>query len=267
MTRSMAQSARYSSRLPPSRRTPLKRRSNHTINNSDRAWTMGIVIPTHGPEDWQQLLAEPDKHWRTGYSARSLAYSWEEAQSRPSGMPTEVESALAQEPRLAELELLLGIPEHEVPLPGGRRPSQTDLWGLARSATELVSIAVEGKVSEMFGPTLEEWQAQPSSGKQTRLDFLCECLALPMPPPGTIRYQLLHRTASAVIEAKRFQAGCAVLLIHSFSQTNEWFEDYRNFIQLYGVDANEGHPVCLAKPDGVMLYAVWVKGNPEYLTR
>jgi len=152
---------------------------------------MGILIPSRGPEDWQQLLAEPDKHWRRGYSARSLAYSWEEAQSRPSHMPTEVDLALAQEPRLAELELLLGIPEHEVPLPGGRRPSQTDLWGLARSPNELVSIAVEGKVSETFGPTLEEWQAQPSSGKQIRLDYLCECLALPTPPPSTIRYQLL----------------------------------------------------------------------------
>lgn len=228
---------------------------------------MGIVIPTQGAEDWKGCLAEPDKHWRSGYSARSLAYSWEEAQSRPTGLPAEVESTLTLEPRLANLELLLGIPEHQVPLPGGRRPSQTDLWVLGQTPTELVSMAVEGKVSEPFGPTLEEWQAEASPGKQTRLNYLCQCLALASPPPGTIRYQLLHRTASAVIEAQRFKAGCAVMLVHSFSQTSEWFEDYRNFIQLYGLEAEEGQPVCLAKPDGVMLYTVWVKGDPKYLSR
>ena len=45
-----------------------------------------IYIPTTSPEDWQRFLADPDKHWRKGYSARALANSWQEA----NGFPTEV---------------------------------------------------------------------------------------------------------------------------------------------------------------------------------
>lgn len=223
-----------------------------------------ILIPTKGPEDWKQFLAEPEKHWRQGFSARSLAYAWEEARFRPTGLPVEVEAAFAKEPRLAGLESLIAIPEHQVPLPGGRRPSQTDLWVLGKTATDLVSIAVEGKVSEAFGPTLGEWRLEASPGKQTRLEFLCQCLGLKNTPPDDIRYQLLHRTASAVTEAKRFRATCAVLLVHSFSQSNEWFEDYVRFLNHYGLDAVEGQPACLEKIDGVMLYTVWVKGDAKY---
>jgi hypothetical protein len=39
-----------------------------------------FYIPTKGPLSWKELLADPEKQWRTGYSARSLAYCWEVAQ-------------------------------------------------------------------------------------------------------------------------------------------------------------------------------------------
>ncbi|GHO82512.1 DUF6946 family protein [Dictyobacter formicarum] len=29
--------------------------------------------PTVGPQNWQKLLADPEKQWRTGYSARTIA--------------------------------------------------------------------------------------------------------------------------------------------------------------------------------------------------
>ena len=48
-----------------------------------------IYIPTRGVEDWQRLLAEPEKQWKTGL-ARSIAYSWEEA----GGFPHEIYKAL-----------------------------------------------------------------------------------------------------------------------------------------------------------------------------
>jgi uncharacterized protein DUF6946 len=31
-----------------------------------------IYLPTVGPQDWQKLLADPEKEWRTGYSARTM---------------------------------------------------------------------------------------------------------------------------------------------------------------------------------------------------
>lgn len=42
-----------------------------------------IYIPATGPDDWQQFLKDPVKHWRTGYSAKTLAYSWHAADPWP----------------------------------------------------------------------------------------------------------------------------------------------------------------------------------------
>ena len=42
------------------------------LQNMNKAY-----VPSQGPEDWQQILIEPDKQWKTGYSAKSLAYCWE----------------------------------------------------------------------------------------------------------------------------------------------------------------------------------------------
>jgi hypothetical protein len=32
-----------------------------------------ILIPSKGVDSWRELLARPDKHWREGNSAQSLA--------------------------------------------------------------------------------------------------------------------------------------------------------------------------------------------------
>ena len=90
-----------------------------------------IYIPTSSAEQWAQFLAEPVNHWRKGYSARTLAYSWQEA----NGFPIEVGSVLSS--AFPAVELLLALPEHQVPLPGGSRPSQNDIWVLARSQGQL----------------------------------------------------------------------------------------------------------------------------------
>ena len=90
---------------------------------------MTIYIPTTGVESWQALLADPIKHWRTGYSAKAMAYCWEEAQ----GFPPEVLS-LFKGTDLEALELLLCIPEHKVPLPGGLTQSQNDAFVLIHAS-------------------------------------------------------------------------------------------------------------------------------------
>jgi hypothetical protein len=43
-----------------------------------------------------------------------------------------------------------------------------------------------------------------------------------------------------LIEAERFCAGHALMLVHSFSQTHEWFEDYAAFARLLGCEAKVG---------------------------
>ena len=135
-----------------------------------------IFIPTQSYQDWKRLLAQPDLHWKAGYSAMTLARSWEAAQ----GFPPEVAAALATtaDPVLQDLSMLIAIPEYQVALPGGERASQTDLLVLARGNEGLVAIAVEGKVDETFGPTLQQKRAEDSKGVNTRLQFLTEKLGL-----------------------------------------------------------------------------------------
>jgi len=222
-----------------------------------------IYLPARDAEQWAQLLADPIKHWRTGYSARTLAYSWQEAE----GFPTEVQAAFATSEHLSGIKLLLAIPEHQVPLPGGSRPSQNDIWVLARAGMDLVSIAVEGKVAEPFGPTLTDWLTEGSKGKTTRLAFLRRELNLNEALAGDIRYQLVHRAASAVIEAKRFGASHAVMLVHSFSPSKEWFQDYAAFASLLGAESYTNHIVSAGMRGGVHLHLGWVCGNEKYLTK
>jgi hypothetical protein len=224
-----------------------------------------ILHFTSGPDSWRALLADPDKQWRTGYSARTLAHSWEAAD----GFPPEVAAALggSDDPVLAELVPVLVVPEFKVPLPGGRRASQNDAFVLARSVAGAVTIMVEGKVRESFGPTLGEWLTNASRGKQTRLCALASALGLAAQPPDSIRYQLLHRAASAVITGEQYRAAAAVLLVHSFSQERVGWSDYQAFARLFGIEAREGVVQRLGSDSPVPLFGVWVVGDPAFLTR
>lgn len=226
-----------------------------------RTFINKIYIPASKPEDWQQLLSEPQKHWKKGYSARSLASCWQAAE----GIPKDVESILIQVQEFIGIETLIVLPEHKVLLPGGTRPSQNDCWVLARTSKDLISISVEGKVSETFGPKIGEWLTDASAGKKERLSYLCSQVGLDVELPSNIRYQLLHRTASAVIEAKRFHAKYAVMVVHSFSQTSEWLEDYRDFASLFSAKADMNKIVSVGRPGGISLYLAWVNGDKRYL--
>lgn len=218
-----------------------------------------ILIPTKSITDWQSLLAEPDKHWRTGYSAMLTAQSWENA----TGLPPEIASAFTSsgEHNFKNIELLLAIPEYKTPLKGGSRASQSDVFALLRSDSGLVAATVEGKAREDFGPTLEQWQMGVSDkGYRARLGHIIEILGLQAPIPGHIRYQLLHRTASAIIEAKRFYCKAAVMIVQSFVEqdADNHFEDFVQFVELYNAMPAKDELAYLATIDGIRLYSGWV---------
>jgi len=219
-----------------------------------------ILIPASSPESWRPLLADPDKHWKTEFSAKTLANSWQAS----GGIPDEIINVLSQAPRLKGLECIFSIPEHKVPLPGGVRPSQNDVWVIAKSGKSLVSIAVEGKVSESFGPTVGEWFKSPSKGKKIRLEFLCDRLGVGFQPPENIRYQLLHRAVSAILEAERFNSDEAVMVVHSFSSTNEWLDDYQNFLGLFELRGGVGEAVTTKLANGINLTFAWVHGDERF---
>lgn len=225
---------------------------------------MSFYIPTEGPASWQALLGDPIKHWKTGRSARTLAHCWEFAQ----GFPPEVATALNESPysELHKLEFIAGFPEHEVPLPGGKRPSQTDVFVLATGGSGLVSIAVEGKVDEPFGDTVVDWLGEdPSPGKRERLAYLCDLLGITTDVALALRYQLLHRTASAIIERERFSARTAVMLVHSWAPDLEGFADYKAFVRALGGSPEVDSVTGVTAVDS--LYLGWIRGRPEWLSR
>ncbi len=224
-----------------------------------------IFVPTSGPEAWRGLLADPVKHWKPGFSARALATCWEAADN----WPPEIAALLASsiEPALVGAELLLAIPEYTVALPPRGKPSQNDLFVLAKAADgQLMAMTVEGKVNEPLGATLDEWNATASTGKAARLRFICAQLGLASEPPGTVRYQLLHRSVSALVLARRFNARYAVMLVHSFSPVGAWFEDFETFCGLFGSRPAERDVLLpLTMAGGIALYAGWVSGNTAFL--
>ena len=226
---------------------------------------MGAIFPFHSRlADWQALLANPAKQWRAGFPARTLAHCWAAAD----GFPPEVASAFsaASAPLFSGLTPILGIPEFKVPLPGDRS-SQNGIFLLARSHAGPVSIMVEGKVDEAFGPLLGDWleDASPASGKKDRLAFLLKTLGLAAQPDPTIRYQLLHRAASAVLAGEQYRAVAAVLLVHSFSRRQAGWDDFAAFCRLFGATAQAGRVERLPGEQAVPLFAVWVPGDQRFL--
>ena len=67
--------------------------------------------------------------------------------------------------------------------------------------------------------------------KEARLNFLCEMLGIDPDRARLLRYQLVHRTCAALIEAKRFGAKHAAMIVHSFSNAPDpaSFGDFQRF--------------------------------------
>ena len=216
-----------------------------------------VLVPTSGPESWKAFVAQPELHWATGYSARTLAHSWEAAK----GIPPEIHAVL--EPHVGALDPLLVVPEHKTKLPGGRRESQSDVFLLGRHAAGTIACTIEGKVDEPFGPTVADQMAGASAGKTERFDYLCAMLGLAA-CPNHIHYQLLHRTVSALIEAELFCATHAAMVVHSFSPSSKWFEAYAAFVEMLGGEAKLNSASVVEVPGDRPLVLGWARGEPRF---
>ena len=223
-----------------------------------------IFVPTESGIDWQRLLGKPKLHWKMGRSAMSAAACWEESQPQ---LPREIIQLLNDSDMhsLTNLELLVAMPEWEVELPGGNTVSQTDILAITRNEFGLVILGVEAKVDEPFGPTLKEKKSGATKGQLERITYLERELGRTAPFEEHIRYQLLHRTVSTILTARSFHAPLAVMLVHSFSASSMWRDDFDNFAESLGcIHINED---LLEVPNinGTKLILAWCKGNERYL--
>jgi hypothetical protein len=189
------------------------------------------------PEDWQGLAGS--ENWVPGHSAFELAYAWQGS----GGIPPGIAAALATgATTLAGLRLDVALVEKPVFLDTQVGPSMTDLMGYARNARgEAVVLAVEGKAQEVFGLPVRSWlrgdqlvfnsEAAVRPTRSRRFNYLCARLGLNPDPDCQLRYQLLHRTASAISEAELHSAVAAVVVVHAFGthSTGNW-SDFELFL-------------------------------------
>jgi hypothetical protein len=199
-----------------------------------------LFVPTDGPSDWRRLLADPGKQWRASKSAYEAAVAWESARQKVRGLPEPIEKLFDSAPEFRGARLLLGVPEHQVPLDGGGHSSQTDFWALLDApATGVASVAVEAKAGESFDVVVREWlvAAKQGSGKLARLKQLCGLLNMSEADACSCRYQLLHRPAVAIIEARRFRLKNAVFLVQAFGDNTQSLQDYQHWARLLGTEA------------------------------
>ena len=192
----------------------------------------------------------------------TAAAAWEDAEDR---LPAEISELLTGStlPELCHLALLAAIPEWQVSLPGGTTNSATDILALCRNDLGLCVIAVEAKVLEDFGPRLEEKRLSATGGQLTRLEFLHALLKV-QHFQDDVRYQLLHRTASALLTAQQFHATTAIMLIHAFATPAERIKDFLTFSAALGakqVAPGVWHVPGFTAP---VLYLVWCVGNEVY---
>lgn len=178
------------------------------------------------PEDVIPFLAKQERHWKKNFSAYELANSW----IRSNGIPETVRTVLNTCAEYEAADLVEAFFERDVDLRTEGRRSQTDLLALVFAANAYSVLAIEGKVEETFGPLISEWR-DGAPGKENRLSKLCGVLGLEPDQISHLRYQLLHRSVSAIYEAQRYRCERAAMLVHSFSETKSSFQDFVNFAE------------------------------------
>jgi hypothetical protein len=224
-------------------------------------------------DDWQ-TIAEP-RHWKPGRSAYELARKWQPSTIPPASVAKLLEGC---DPVVEHLKFEVCVVEKPVVLDTLRGPSMTDLMAHARNAQgERVVIAVEGKTDETFGLRVFSWVrgdrelpkpvGEPRPSRLRRLEFLAAQLGRPIDMNSPLRYQLLHRTVSAVIEAAQCGATAAVVVVHSFAAVDSdqanW-KDFEEFLGAFRLQAGKDRlvgPAGLGSPISLPVYFGWASDS------
>ena len=200
-----------------------------------------IFVATCGIDSWRQRLASPDKQWRRFYSAFETAVSWEYASREEHGIPESIRN-LFRVKDYGKVKLIQAIAEHKVALPGGRACSQCDVWATINTNKGVLSLSVEAKAKESFGKeTLCQWLAagkskRANNNRKLRWEYISQFLPK-LKYFETLRYQILHRCASAIIEAIRLNLKHAAFVVQAFNAPDSSFDHYKSFCKAAGMEA------------------------------
>jgi hypothetical protein len=209
------------------------------------------------PEDVIKFLGKQELHWRKDRSAYQTAHSWFAA----GDLPPSIRDTLEANSAFCGAVLVKAVFENKTKLDEHGRESQTDVLAIVSLPTGRAVLGIEAKVDESFGPLVREW-IEYAPGKLRRLAGLLDRLHLASKAIGELRYQLLHRTAATIIEAKQIGARDAAMIVQSFDQKRAGFEDFAHFADALGTPV-EG-PGALSKPksiEGVTIRLGWTENQ------
>lgn len=124
-------------------------------------------------------------------------------------------------------------------------------------------------MDEQFGngnQLVAAWKAVSNvENRAVRLKMLLEKAQIAEERADAVAYQLIQRTASAVIEAETFNARYAIMLVHSFSPTSANFSAFEALGLAYGVMIKPEQLVEIARYRDIRLFIGWVQGDLRYL--
>ena len=221
-------------------------------------------IETRGIASWRERLADPENQWKRYYSAFETAVSWEGASSGSNGLPQPI-ARLFSNSVFGVPTLLLAIAEHKVPLRGKGGDSQCDVWALLHTESGGVSLSVEAKAKEPFGQgneSLRQWldagkTKESKDNRRERRIHVEENLPKPTRDGyAQVPFQLLHRCAAAVIEAKRLGLPNAAFVIQAFGSPPESFDAFSKMCSAMGVPADRKQ-LQVTMVDGMRLGIGW----------
>jgi quercetin dioxygenase-like cupin family protein len=214
--------------------------------------------PLERPEDVIPLLADPG-HWRKGRSAYEAAFSWFDA----GDVPEAIRRVIETDPAFSNATPSRVVFEQRTKLDNFGKASQTDVLALLKTPAGRVLLSIEAKFDEPFGPLVDDWDDR-SDGRTGRLTGLLGHLRLTRASVGSLRYQLLHRTVAALLEAQREGIADAALVVQSFNGACAGFGDFRAFVRELGVTLDE--PGRLSAPierSGIRVRFGWAEDNPR----
>jgi hypothetical protein len=216
-----------------------------------------LHVPMRAAADVIPHLGKPH-HWKEGRSAKLLVDQWWAANA----LPASIIGLLNQADEWRGAELVDAFVERQTDLKDGRPShSQSDLLAIVALADCLGIVAIEAKVDEGFDKTVGEWLVSGGAGKAVRLAKLCDLFGRKPADVAGLRYQLFHRTASAILEARRYRARQAVMIVQSWCPSASGISDFLAFLHAIDVPCEIPGKLSDARVfDGVALRVGW---SPE----
>ncbi len=213
-----------------------------------------LHVPLLTPEGIIPHLGAPH-HWKEGRSAKCLIDSW----WKENDIPVSIRRMLDDVPEWRNAALVDAFAERCTSLDDGRPShSQSDLLAIVGLTAGIAVLSIEAKVDEGFDKTVGQWIGNGSEGKAIRLAKLAALLGIQAQGIEGLRYQLLHRTAAALLEANRYRTHQAAMIVQSWCPDRSSFGDYLAFCAALGIlepKANElTGPISLG---GVQLRLGW----------